>query len=216
MSPLKLAAGAVLAVILAYAVFYWTSAGDVKAQLEAEQALRASQEEFGGPPPSSGPTTPMQRPRTQPVEPRPVTPAPPPQSEPSSTELMAEMAAQNPGVQSPPDPVEDEAVLADAKREENYLALERSATSIASRIQRIMGRGEELQRGRRMGAMLLQGMGHPVNSFGEYESPEGSIVVDVKGPDLITITGTSQEFNNQVEVSVIGPRSADVRVRRVH
>ncbi|MDX1440591.1 MAG: hypothetical protein R3284_11885, partial [Rubricoccaceae bacterium] len=66
-----------------------------------------------------------------------------------------------------------------------------------------------------VGASFLRFMGYPVNENGEHITENGSFIIDVRGPDLIVVTGTSTEFDNGVEMTIIGPREVDRRVRRI-
>jgi len=97
----------------------------------------------------------------------------------------------------------------------NFAALEQTAIRISADIQRQMRRGEILRRGQGVGTAILQYLGYAVNGSGEHETSDGSFVVDVKGPDLIVVTGTSGAFSNQLEMTIIGPREVDRRLRRV-
>ncbi len=100
-------------------------------------------------------------------------------------------------------------------KENNYSGLERTGLQIASAIQRQMREGEILTRGRGIGAALLRYVGYPVDANGEHTTSDGNFMVEIKGPDLIVVTATSEAFGNQMEVSIIGPRDVDRRVRRL-
>lgn len=214
MRPLTLAATAVLTVILAYAVFYWTSAGDVKAQLEQEQADRARTEaRYDTTPPTEEDL------RLPELYPGPRTaersPAGTPSDNLATIEVDEEMPAEEPEATELQE-VSEEERAASTKKEANYQALVETAQAMSSRIQRVMGRGYEFRRGRRTGSAFLDRMGYSVNSFGEHQADHGTFVIDVEGPNLVVVTGTSMEFGNQVEIAIMGPRSEDMRIRRTH
>jgi len=227
MRPLTLVLAAVIAVAGAYAVVFWRNASDVRQQMEDEQANQVpealQQYDAQGGSPDRYTSEPL-------VEAHPVPQirggrvsegvleATPPVSgsaidtEPNPSDLSEPVldpeTAQAPQVGSVPDQ--------DAEnKERNYAALEHTARRIGGDIQRQMMRGEILRRGRAVGAAFLQHMGYPVNEGGEHVTSDGSFVVDVRGPDLFVIAGVSEEFGNQLEISIIGPREVDLHLRRV-
>lgn len=223
MRPLTLVLAAVMAIAGAYAVVFWRNVSDVRQQMEDEQAARTPEAPQyddirpsmpGGsqaqPYGATGPT-PSGRPSDEPGMPAPVdldADDEPAEEEPRfDSEMMPAPQTGDSAVREPHQSGED--------KQRNYAELERTANLIGADIQRLMRRGEILRRGRAVGATLLQYSGYAVNGSGEHVTPDGSFVVDVKGPDLIVVTGTSGEFGNQLEMSIIGPRDVDRRLQRV-
>lgn len=223
MRPLTFVLAAVMAVAGAYAVVFWRNASDVRQQMEDEQAARtpaalqyddirpsmpggSQAQPYGatGPTPSGRPSDEpgMSAPADLDADDEPV------DEEPRfDAEMMPAPQTGDSAVREPPESGED--------KQRNYAELERTANLIGADVQRLMRRGEILRRGRAVGATLLQYSGYAVNGSGEHVTPDGSFVVDVKGPDLIVVTGTSGEFGNQLEMSIIGPRDVDRRLQRV-
>lgn len=227
MRPLVLVLAAVMAVAGAYAVIFWRNASDVRQQMEDEQAARTPEalqyddhrrgssdayqaEPFAGVNPAPSSPSPERTTET----------TPPTSSDTDVEPSEADLPEPSPDLESTPNtqPIDAEAQEPDPFGEDkqlNYAALERMAIRIGADIQRQMRRGEILRRGRSVGATLLQYSGYAVNGSGEHVTPDGSFVVDVKGPDLIVVTGTSGAFGNQLEMTIIGPREVDRRLRRV-
>ena len=230
MRPLALVLATVVAVAGAYAVVFWRNASDVRQQMEVEQAARtpeAPQYDDHRRGSSGGP-------QAQPLaDPRPMPPMQPgnaPGRAPETTPPTSPASGVEPNEADLPEPVLDSETMPTPQagdsgvqepdqsgedKQLNYAALERMAIRIGADIQRQMMRGEILRRGRSVGAALLQYSGYAVNGSGEHVTPDGSFVVDVKGPDLIVVTGTSGAFGNQLEMTIIGPREVDRRLRRV-
>ena len=227
MRPLALVLAAVLAVAGAYAVVFWRNTSDVRQQMEDEQAARTPEmRQYDDH--RRGPSDPYPAESFAGVNPAPSSPSPewttestPPASPDTDVEPSeADLSESSPDLEGVPtvQPGDAEAQEPDQTNEDkqrNYAALERTANRIGADIQRQMRRGEILRRGRAVGASLLQNSGYAVNDSGEYVTQDGSFVVDVKGPDLIVVTGTSGAFSNQLEMTIIGPREVDRRLRRV-
>ncbi len=216
MRPLALVLAGILAVAAAYGVVFWRNASDVRQQLEDEQAEVAPQE---------------LRLSAEPVDRSQANSALPPKQQDSGppSELGSARATWGTSVEgspanseSAPTPVTasqgPETPTFDVEAEQkrlNYVALESTSIRIGSAIQRQMREGEILRRGRGIGAVLLRHLGYGVNAAGEHETPDGTFSVDIKGPDLIVLTATSEDVGNQLEMSIIGPRDVDRRIRRV-
>ena len=227
MRPIALVLAAVMAVAGAYAVIYWRNASDVRQQMEDEQAARTSEtlqyddhrrgqsdlypvESFAGTNPAPSSPSPVWT----------TEPTPPASPDTDVAPGEADLSASSPDLEGVPTAQAGEAEAQEPAQPEvdkqlNYAALEQTANRIGADIQRQMRDGEILRRGRSVGAQLLQHFGYAVNSSGEHVTPDGSFVVDVKGPDLIVVTGTSATFSNQLEMTIIGPRDVDRRLRRV-
>lgn len=223
MRPLTLVLAAVMAVAGAYTLLFWRNTSDVRQQIEEEQAARIPEARQyddvrrsmpgGYQAQSYGTTssTPRGRPAGEPGMPAPADIDD--DDEPAEEESL-------PGSEMMPTPqAADSAALepdqSGEDKQRNYEALERTANRIGADIQRHMRRGEILRHGRGVGVAVLQYMGYTVNGGGEHETPDGSFAVDVKGPDLIVVTGTSGAFDNELEMTIIGPRDVDRRLRRV-
>ncbi|MDX1440256.1 MAG: hypothetical protein R3284_10170 [Rubricoccaceae bacterium] len=215
MRPLTLAAAAVLTVIVAYAIFYWTGSGEANTQAEHGQtevsAVQGSTQGLYQPSEIQLPQSHMGNAGADPDS-QPRSESPLENSE--EMLLLPETAAWDSAQTVTQSSATTENAAAE-KKEANYVALEQTATAIAQRIQPAMGRGAVPLRGRAIGARILERLGYAVNGFGEHITPDGAFTVDVKGPDLVVVTGISVDFDNEVQVTLIGPRTVDRRLRRI-
>ncbi len=228
MRPLVFVLAAVMAVAGAYAVIFWRNASDVRQQLENEQAARTSEvrqfDNHRRDPSDPFPTEPFAGANPAPPSPsleRTTEPTPSASPDTDMEPSEADLSASSPDLEGvstaqPGDAEAQEPAQLEADKQLNYAVLERKANRIGADIQRQMRQGEILRRGRSVGAELLRHSGYAVNGSGEHVTPDGTFVVDVKGPDLIVMTGTSATFSNQLEITIIGPRDVDRRLRRVH
>lgn len=221
MRPLSLVLAAVVTVAAAYAVIFWRNASDVRQQMEAEQAAtesevrqyddvynelpsdRRPQPGFNSNPVLSG--RPAEEPGTPPAN----------RIGGASDSTATESTSLDTDLMPAPQEAMSASAGVELKKEQNYSALEQTVRRIGTDIQRQMRRGEILRRGPRVGAAFLEFMGYAVESNGQHITMDGSFMVDVRGPDLVVVTGTSQEFGNQLELSVFGPRDVDSRLQRV-
>ena len=227
MRPIALVLAAVMAVAGAYALIFWRNAPDVRQQLEDEQAARTPEvrqfDDHRRDPSDLYPTEPFAGANPAPSSPSPERTTEPTLSASPDTNVEpseADLSASSPDLEGVPtaqagDAEAQEPAQPEVDKQLNYAALERAANQIGADIQRQMRQGEILRRGRSVGAELLHHSGYAVNGSGEHVTPAGTFVVDVKGPDLIVMTGTSATFSNQLEITIIGPRDVDRRLRRV-
>lgn len=223
MRPLTLVLAAVVTVAAAYTVVFWRNASDVRQQMEAEQAAEASEiRQFDDvynelpsdrrPQPGSDSNPVLSgRPPGEPGMPPPTSSG----DDGDLTDGASEGTTLDTEMMPAPQPANDTSNEEEQKKERNYAALEQTALRIGGDIQRQMRRGEILRRGQRVGAAFLEFMGYSVESNGQHVTNDGSFIVDVRGPDLVVVTGTSQEHGNQLELSVFGPREVDSQLRRV-
>lgn len=222
MRPLALVLAAVMTVAAAYAVVFWRNTSDVREQMEAEQDTRSAEtlqfDNLQRDPSSRYQAPPSAAAHPEPPSRSPSDPGVPTPEDSGNEDEPSDATETKPLLDSEmmPTPQEESAPDQDAEKNElNYAALERTVQRIGSDIQRQMRRGEILRRGRHVGTAFLQYMGYTVNGSGEHVTPDGSFTVDVRGPDLIVVAGISSEFGNELEMTIIGPRDVDMRMRRL-